>query len=359
MKIGVILGVRPEIIKLAPVFRELVNRNIDHFVIHTNQHYSYDMDKLFFEELNLNPPKYNLECGYDSFKKQISFMSKRAFDVLQKEKPDNMIVFADPTSAFAGALAAAKASIDISHIEAGLRSDDLRMLEETNRIAIGQLADYHFAPTVGAKQNLLDEGTNEERIHVVGNTIVDSVYQNMEIANKDKSLLEKLNLEAKKYFLVTAHRGENVDDKETLSNILKAMDMVYQKYKLPIVWPLHPRTKKMINTFNLKIPECIKIIEPVGFLEFLQLETNARLMITDSGGIQEEACILKIPCVTMRLTTERPETVNVGSNIVAGLNPDKILESVETMMGRDTNWENPFGDGKSAVKILDTLKNIY
>ncbi|MEK6951861.1 MAG: UDP-N-acetylglucosamine 2-epimerase (non-hydrolyzing) [Nanoarchaeota archaeon] len=358
MKIGIALGTRPEIIKLAPIIRECEKRKLDYFVIHTNQHYSYELDKLFFDELELPQPKYNLECGFGEFRKHVGFMSKRALPILKKEKPDNMIILADTTSALGVALASSKANLTMSHVEAGLRSHDTKMLEETNRIVVGHLSDYHFPPTEKAKQNLIEEGVDEDKIFVVGNTIVDSVNQNIELANKKVDMIKKLNIEKNNYFLLTAHRQENVDDKERLSNILKGLELVYNKYKLPIIYPMHPRTKKMIQEFNLKVPNCITVLEPLSFLEFLQLEANAKLVITDSGGIQEETCILKIPCVTIRDNTERPETLEVGSNILAGVKPERILECVNIMINKERNWEQPFGDGTTAVKVLDIINKL-
>ncbi len=359
MKIGLIFGTRPEIIKMAPVIRECEKRKLDYFIVHTNQHYSYEMDKIFFDELNLPHPKYNLNCGYDSFKKQISFMSKKTIEVLKKEKPDHFLVYADPTSCLAGALAAAKTNVKIHHIEAGLRSNDLKMLEEINRIITGQLADYHFTSLEQAKRNLIEEGTDESKIFVVGNTIVDSVYQNIELAKKNSTILKKLDLEGKEYFLLTFHRAENVDDEERLSKIIKSLELICNKYKLPIVYPMHPRTKKMLNQFNIKVPKEVTVIEPTSFLDFLQLESNSRLVITDSGGIQEEACILNVPCVTLRDNTERPETLEIGSNILSGVEPEKVLECVEVMYNNQRNWEQPYGDGKSAEKILDILEKNH
>lgn len=358
MKIGIVLGTRPEIIKLAPVIRELEKRKADYFVIHTNQHYSYELDKLFFDELELPQPKYNLNCGFESFREHVGFMSKRAIPILQKERPDHMIILADTTSALGGALAAAKTGQVISHLEAGLRSHDTRMLEETNRTVVGHLADYHFSPTEKAKQNLIEEGVEESRIYVVGNTIVDSVYQNIELANKKVDMLKKLGLEKEKYFLLTAHRAENIDYEERLSNILKSLELIYKKYEIPIIYPMHPRTKKMINEFNLKVPLGVKVLEPISFLEFLQLETNTKVMITDSGGIQEETCILKVPCITIRDNTERPETLEVGSNLLAGVEPEKVLQCINLMFNKERNWENPYGDGTTAIKTLNKINEL-
>tara|TARA_Y100000034_G_C6901621_1_gene417168 strand:+ start:1282 stop:2358 length:1077 start_codon:yes stop_codon:yes gene_type:complete len=358
MKVGVIFGTRPEIIKLAPVIRELEKRNVDYFLVHTNQHYNYKMDKIFFEELGLPQPEYNLDCKFDSFRKQISFMTIRAREVIKKENPDHFIVYADPNSCFAGALAASKTNCKIHHLEAGLRSHDLRMFEEMNRISTGRLADYHYTPTKLASQNLRDEGIEESKIFLIGNTGIDSVYQNIELANETCDILKKLNLEKDKYFLVTFHRAENVDDKERLKKILKGLELIYEKYKIPIVYPIHHRTKKMLEEFNMEVPKVLTTIEPTSFLEFLQLQANTKVVITDSGGIQEESCALKVPCVTLRDNTERPETLDIGSNLLAGVEPEKILECVDKMYNKERNWESPFGDGKAAIKMLDIIQKL-
>ena len=356
MKISIILGTRPEIIKMSPVIRECENKGLDYFILHTGQHYSYNLDKIFFEDLELPEPKYNLDVGSGSHAEETGKMLIGIEKVLKEEKPDVILVEGDTNTVLAGALAAAKSHIKIGHVEAGLRSYDRTMPEEINRVLADHISDYLFAPTEKAKENLLREGIEEDKIFVTGNTIVDAVYQNLEIARRKVDILKKLNLNHEGYFLVTAHRQENVDIKERLKGILDGLELVYNKFSYPIIYPIHPRTKKKIREFGLEVPKGVELIEPLGFLGFLQLEANAKLVLTDSGGVQEETCILKVPCVTLRDNTERPETLEVGSNVLAGVNQNKILEGVKFMLSKERNLENPFGDGKAGEKIVRILK---
>jgi UDP-N-acetylglucosamine 2-epimerase (non-hydrolysing) len=229
------------------------------------------------------------------------------------------------------------------------------MPEETNRTLADHMSNFLFAPTETAKRNLIYENLAEEKIFVTGNTVVDCVFKYLEIAKKKFDMLEKLKLEKDKYILVTVHRQENVDDSRRLKNILTALDKVQKKFKLQVIYPMHPRTKKMIDYNNYEIPKSITIIEPVGYFEFLQLEANARMTMTDSGGVQEESCVFQVPCVTLRDNTERPETVEAHSNIIAGTNPDKVLHSAEIMMNSERNWKQPFGDGKAGQRVVDVV----
>ena len=355
MKISIILGTRPEIIKMSPVIRELENQTLDYFILHTGQHYSYNLDKIFFEDLELPEPKYNLDVGSGSHAEETGKMLIGIEKVLKEEKPDVVLVEGDTNTVLAGALAATKLHIKVGHVEAGLRSYDRTMPEEINRVLADHVSDYLFAPTEKAKGNLLKEGIEEDKIFVTGNTIVDAVYQNLEIARRKVDILNKLNLNPEGYFLVTAHRQENVDIKERLKGILDGLELVYNKFNFPIIYPIHPRTKKKIREFGLEVPKGVELIEPLGFLGFLQLEANAKLVLTDSGGVQEETCILKVPCVTLRDNTERPETLEVGSNVLAGTDQSNLLEGVEKMMNKKRNWKNPFGDGKAGSWIVEIL----
>lgn len=339
---------------MSPIIRECEKRGLDYFVIHTGQHYSYNLDRLFFQELKLPEPKYNLNVGSGSHAKETGIMLMKIEDVLVKEKPNVVLVQGDTNTVLAGALAASKLHIKIGHVEAGLRSYDRKMPEEINRILTDHVSDYLFAPTEHAKNTLLNEGISRKKIYVTGNTIVDAVKQNLKLA-KRVDILNKLNLKRKKFFLVTAHRQENVDLKERLNQILKSLELVHREFGMPVVYPIHPRTEKRIEEFKLKIPEGVRLIEPVGFLEFLQLEANAKLVLTDSGGVEEETCILKVPCVTLRDSIDRPETLEVGSNILAGVNPRKVLDGVKKMLGKKRGWKNPFGDGRSGKRIIDIL----
>ncbi len=361
MKLSIILGTRPEIIKLSPIIRILEKTNIDWHIIHTNQHYSENMDKIFFEELNLPKPKYNLNIGSGTHGEQTGKMLIKIEKVLLKEKPNVVIVQGDTNTVLAGALVASKLKIEVAHVEAGLRSFDKNMPEEINRVLTDHISSYLFAPTEKAKDNLLNEGIEENKIFVVGNTIVDATLQNLKIAEKNtfvREFFENItNMED--YFLLTLHRAENVDNEERLKNIIDGIIKVIDIFDKTIIFPIHPRTKKRLEEFNLleklKSNKKIKIIEPVGYLEFLMLEKNAELILTDSGGVQEEACILKIPCITLRDNTERPETVEVGANILVGDNKEKLINAVEIMLNKERDWENPFGDGKSGERIIKIL----
>ena len=355
MKIAVALGTRPEIIKMAPVIRELQRRNASFFVLHTGQHYSYNLDKVFFEQLKLPPSKYNLEVGSGSHAEQTARILVGVEKVLQEEKPEIILVEGDTNSVLAASLAATKLGIKVGHVEAGLRSYDKQMPEEINRTLTDHCSDYLFAPTEKAKAILLGEGIPEEKIFVTGNTIVDAVHQNLEITKEQGNTLNTLHLNPKEYFLVTLHRQENVDNRARFASILMGLDKVADEFHLPVIYPVHPRSQKRINGFNLRLQN-LTLIDPVDFLGFLQLESNARLVLTDSGGVQEESCILKVPCVTLRDNTERPETLEVGSNILAGTIPEKILECSQTMLARENNWQNPFGDGNTGQKIVEILQ---
>ena len=356
MKIAIILGTRQEKIKMSPVIRECEKQDLDYFILHTGQHYTYNLDKIFFENLDLTAPKYNLDVGSGTHAEETGKMLIGLEKVLEKEKPDIVLVEGDTNTVLAGALAASKLHIKVGHVEAGLRSFDKRMPEEINRVLADNCSDLLFCPTETAVENLKREGINGDKIFVTGNTIVDAVYQNLEIAKRKVDILKELNLNPNEYFLITAHRQENVDVKGRLNGILDGLELVYCKFNLPIMYPIHPRTKKRLKDFGLEIPKGVELIEPLGFLEFLQLECNAKLVLTDSGGVQEETCMLKVPGVTLRDNTERPETLDGGSNVLVGVNQNKILEGVKIMLNRKRNWYNPFGDGCAGVKIV---KNIH
>ena len=349
MKLSIILGTRPEIIKMSPVIRECEKRGLDYFILHTGQHYSHNMDKVFFEQLGLPQAKHNLDVGSGTHAEETGKMLIGIEKVLLKENPDIVLVEGDTNTVLAGALAASKLHIRVGHIEAGLRSYDRKMPEEINRVLTDHISDYLFVPTEKAKEILLKEGIREHKIFVTGNTIVDAVYQNLKIAEGNKSS------KSKKYFLLTLHRPENVDSRERFASILEALNKIAAEFHLPVIYPIHPRSRKMIRHFNLK-PYNIELIEPLDFLGFLQLEANACLVLTDSGGVQEESCILDVPCVTIRDTTERPETLEVGANVLSGSDPYKILESVKLMLNRGNNWVDPFGDGRAGKRIIDILE---
>jgi len=313
------------------------------------------MDRIFFEQLELPQPDHNLDVGSGNHGEQTGRILADLEAVLMAERPDVVLVQGDTNTVLAGALAASKLHIKVGHVEAGLRSYDRSMPEEINRVVADHVSDYCFAPTETSKSNLLKEGIAEEKIHVTGNTIVDSVYQNLEIAMRKVNILADLDLEPKGYFLVTSHRQENVDSRERLGEIIRGLQMVKSEFGLPVVFPVHPRTRKMAESFGFEL-DGIQAIEPLGFLEFLQLEAGARLALTDSGGVQEEACILGVPCMTLRDNTERPETLDVGANLLAGADALRMVDRAKRIMQQGNGWKNPFGDGKASQLIIEALR---
>jgi len=355
MKTAVVLGTRPEIIKLSPVIRRLVAEKADYFVLHTGQHYSYQLDRIFFEQLRLPAPKHNLNVGSGSHAEETGKMLIGIEKVLLEEKPDIVLVEGDTNSVLAGALAASKLGIQVGHVEAGLRSGDRTMPEEINRILADHLSDFLFAPTQPSKRILLREGIGEEKIFITGNTIVDAIYQNLDLAQGSTSVFKSLSLTPEKYFLVTLHRQENVDNPERFASILAGLRGLSSQYKLPVIYPIHPRSRNKLNAFGLETGG-LTVIDPVDYLTFLLLERHARLILTDSGGLQEEACILNVPCVTLRDNTERPETLHAGANILAGASPERIVECARVMMDKNEKWVNPFGDGRAAENILNIIR---
>ena len=353
-----VVGTRPEIIKMAPVIRECERRGIAHLLIHTGQHYSYELDRVFFEELALRDPNYVLGVGSGTNAEQVGKILVGVETALTKEEPDVVLVEGDTNSVFAAAFAATTLHVEVGHVEAGLRSRDMFMREEVNRILTDHVSDFLFAPTVDAKRNLLSEGIAANKISVTGNTIVDAVCQNLEIAKERVNVLKELDVDGRNYFLATAHRQENVDSKLRLQGILKGLKRLHDEYDAPIIFPMHPRTRKRVAEFNLAL-DGIAPTAPMGFLAFLMLEANADLIITDSGGVQEEACILQVPCITVRDNTERPETVAVHSNVVVGTEPDRIVDGARAMLNKSRHWRNPFGDGDAAQRIVLVLCNAF
>lgn len=360
-EVAVIVGTRPGIIKFSPVIRALEEKKAPFFVIHTGQHYSFNMDRQFFEDLNLPGPRYTNEKVREEVLHgaQTAEMIRGIETALIDSKPRVVIVGGDANTNLAGALAARKLGLTLAHMEAGLRSHDWRMPEEHNRVMIDHISDILFAPTEQAKQNLIKDNVKGE-MHLVGNTVVDAVYQNVEIAQAKSDILKKLDIENKKYFLVTIHREENVEHKDLLKKLLQNIEKIIEIHNVEIFFPVHPRTCKCLKQFGLwqfaNSLNKLRMIDAVGYLDFLLLMKSAQIILTDSGGIQEEACILRVPCITLRDNTERPETVEVGANIVAGSDLKTITEGIEYFDKTVKDWHNPFGDGDSAVKIVEVLK---
>ncbi|MCQ8894418.1 MAG: UDP-N-acetylglucosamine 2-epimerase (non-hydrolyzing) [Methanolinea sp.] len=350
-----VLGTRPEIIKCSPVIRAFENQDVPYHVIHSGQHYSYEMDRVFFEELMLPAPGFALEAGSGSHGRQTARILSGVEEILQSHRPSAVLVQGDTNTVLAGALAAVKLHIPVAHIEAGLRSFDRKMPEEINRVVADHISRFLFAPTPVARKNLLSEGIGEEKIFVTGNTIVDAVYQNLDIARaRPLNIPGTGGIGEGRYILATAHREENVDDKRNLQGILEGLGELAGETGMPVIFPVHPRTRKMMEVFSL-VPDGIRLIPPIGYLEFLRLESSARLVLTDSGGVQEESCILHVPCVTLRENTERPETLDAGANVLAGTDPARIVREGLAMLDKRRDWKNPFGDGRAAERIAGVL----
>jgi UDP-N-acetylglucosamine 2-epimerase (non-hydrolysing) len=358
MKVSLILGTRPEIIKMSPLVRACQAAGIESTIIHTGQHYSWNMDRSFFEDLKLPPADYNLEVGSQNNLLQTSLIMQRLAPVLEKVVPDAVLVLGDTNTVLAGSLAANKMGIRLGHVEAGLRSYDRRMPEEFNRVISDHLADWLFCPTSKSMTIVKKEGIPDSRLFMTGNTIVDAVQQNLELARRQADPFSLLEIERGRYILATAHRQEYVDHPDSLRGVIDGLTAVADKTGLPVVFPMHPRTRKMVGAFGISLPSSLRVIEPTGFFDFLRMEENAALILTDSGGVQEEACILRVPCVTLRDNTERPETVEVGANRLAGTNPCSILAAAKEMIDVPRNWTNPFGDGHAAQRMIDIIRHV-
>jgi UDP-N-acetylglucosamine 2-epimerase (non-hydrolysing) len=341
------MGTRPEIIKLAPVIHELKERHIDHFVVHSNQHYSHGLDKLILDDLGLNSPDFNLEINKDPQANQIGHIMIKLEKVLAAQSPDILIVQGDTNTTVAGGMVASKLGIKVAHVEAGLRSYDKRMPEEINRIIVDHLSDYLFAVTDRQKEILLSEGIEPSKIYVVGNTICDSLFKKLPLLKKPK--------ETENYFLCTFHRASNVDSKASLGELCSTLKDVCDLNLAKLIWPIHPRTEKRLEEWNLTLDPRVKVIPLLSYEDFLSYLKYSDLVLTDSGGLQEEACILNVPCITLRESTERPETIDCGANTLTGLNSQEVLSAIKASSQNLASWESPYGKGVTSQSIISTL----
>ncbi|MFB3883675.1 MAG: non-hydrolyzing UDP-N-acetylglucosamine 2-epimerase [Thermodesulfobacteriota bacterium] len=379
MKIVTIVGARPQFIKAGTVSRAILSFNrsrpkegekIREIFVHTGQHYDYLMDRVFFEELKLPDPNYNLEVGSGSHAKQTGLMLERIEAVLQKEKPEICVVHGDTNSTLAGALAAAKLNIPVAHVEAGLRSYRRSMPEEINRLLTDHLSTILFCPTAQAVKNLSKEGIRSGKtktVKKVGDVMYDSILYYSEIAENRSTILEDLgfsNLQSAiynpQYYLATLHRAENTDDPKKLKSILTALIEIGKN--IPVILPLHPRTRKMMETFRLpKRSKEIHLIEPLPYLDMLKLERNAKAILTDSGGVQKEAYWFRVPCFTLRDETEWVETVQSGWNVLVGSRKEKIVKEVRCGWSRGIRpgRTGRFGDGRASKRIAQILFDYF
>jgi UDP-N-acetylglucosamine 2-epimerase (non-hydrolysing) len=354
MKLAIVVGTRPEIIKLAPVIRACGAREVPFAVIHTGQHYSFEMDGVFFAQLELPAPTHNLNVGSGSHGFQLSAILAAIEPVLVAEAPDEVLVEGDTNSVLAAALGANKAGLRVGHVEAGLRSDDRTMPEEINRILVDHLAEDLFAPTPHARAILLGEGIDPGRVHLTGNTAVDEVRYQLGRVNPEP-VLAMFGVQPARYALATVHRAENVGDPDRLRGIFAGLARVASALDIPVLVALHPRTAQRLAELDIADAPGVRRLPPLGYHQFLALHASAGLMLTDSGGLQEEACTLGVPCVTLRDNTERPESVEVGANRLVGADPDRILAGATAMHTASRTWVNPFGDGHAGERIVDLI----
>ena len=353
MKVMSISGTRPEIIKQSRIYSKL-DANFEHVMVFTNQNYTPELSDIFFSDLQVRKPDYNLKIKTNGFGPEVADIISKTDEVMLKEKPDVLVLLGDVNSGLS-AIPAAHHGIKIVHLEAGMRSYDNRMPEEKNRVLIDHLATINLPYTEYSRQNLIRENIHPGSIYVIGNPILEVINHYLPKIEKS-DILEKLKLKPNDYILVTAHRSENVDDPKTLTNILLGLEKVYQKFKKRIIYPMHPRTLSKLN--KKSIPKCIEITKPLGFFEFSKLEQNAFCYVTDSGTLPEDALYYKKPCVIIRESTERPEFIEAGCNILSGLDPKNIVESVKTItsISPDWQWNNSLGDGKTSSKVVNIIR---
>lgn len=353
MKVVTIIGARPQFIKAAAVSRQLRSEHRE-ILVHTGQHYDENMSRVFFEELHIPEPDYNLGVGSGSHGKQTGEMLIKIEEILLKEKPDLVLVYGDTNSTLAGALAASKMHLPIAHVEAGLRSFNQTMPEEINRVLTDHVSDKLFCPTITAVKNLSNEGITAN-VFNTGDVMYDALLYNVNIAEEKSTILRQLGLETKEFVLVTVHRAENTDNPGRLKAILSAL----AHGQVKTVLPLHPRTRNKIREFGLddilKKNPLINCIDPVGYLDMLILEKHAKKIVTDSGGVQKEAYLMKTPCVTLRQETEWVETVKAGWNVLAGTDEEGMVDRIKNFQPL-TKWtDDIFGDGKAAQKIVKLI----
>jgi UDP-N-acetylglucosamine 2-epimerase (non-hydrolysing) len=349
-----VVGARPNFIKTAPVVAALAAHGVIQTIVHTGQHYDARMSDVFFTELGLPEPDVNLEVGSGSHAVQTAQVMQRFEPVVLERNPDMVLVYGDVNSTMAAALVCAKLLVPLVHVEAGLRSGDRGMPEEINRLVTDQLADLLFTPSLDGNENLLREGIPPAKIRLVGNVMIDTLVRLLPQADARWSRLEA-ELSPRNFALVTLHRPSNVDEPQQLARLLRALGRIGQE--LNVLFPVHPRTRKAIADGGLELPPAVRLLEPQGYLDFLALQRHARVIITDSGGIQEESTYLGIPCLTLRDTTERPVTVMIGTNILIGADLERLEVEVKRILAGQGKHGGcpPLWDGHAAQRIADEI----
>jgi len=351
MRTILVAGARPNFMKVAPVLWALEARGIDVLLLHSGQHYDASMSDVFFEELGIRPPDVNLEVGSGTHATQTARIMERFESVVDDYRPDVVLVPGDVNSTVACGLVAAKAGAHVAHIEAGLRSRDWAMPEEINRVVTDRLSDFLLAPSADAVENLRSEGYREDQIHLVGNVMVDTLLKNLDRA-RERPTLSDLGVVEGGFGLVTMHRPSNVDDPEILAGLVGALNEVSRD--VPLVFPIHPRTRQRLDVDSLA--PSITLAPPAGYLDFVALQAGARLVLTDSGGVQEETTMLGVSCLTLRENTERPITVERGSNQVVGTDPATIVAAARGVLGSEIEYPKPdLWDGEASERIVDAL----
>lgn len=354
MKVIHVVGARPNFMKAAPAISAIGSYpHVRQLVVHTGQHYDKNMSEVFFEQLGIPAPDVNLEVGSGSHAATTAEIMIGFERVVEKERPDLVMVYGDVNSTVAAALVAAKLQIRVAHVEAGLRSRDRTMPEELNRLVTDQLADHLFTPSRDADRNLTNEGVPPEKIHFVGNLMIDTLVRLLEYAKPPE-----IGWTAERYLLVTLHRPSNVDDPETLQDIFDTLDELSRE--LQVIFPIHPRTRARLQTSGTTGSNGLKLTEPLGYLEFLALQKKATAVITDSGGIQEETTYLGVPCLTVRENTERPVTVEIGTNNLVGRDMSRLKEEVRRIVAGDAKRGSipPLWDGKAGQRVAEIISAL-
>lgn len=348
MKVMTIMGTRPEMIKMWSVLKKLDSLNFDHIMVHTSQNFTKELKDFFFRDLELRPPDYNLQIDTSSYGKEVADVIRKSAELFEKVKPDALIVLGDTYSGLS-VLPASHHGVKIFHMEAGLRAWDKRMPEQKNRILIDHISDILLPFNQYHRENLIRENIHPSKIFVTGNTTFE-VMRAFQDKIKESNILKVLNLKPKEYVAVTAHRKENVDDPSSLQAILKGLSLIYDEFKKEVIYPMHPRTKSKIG--GMSISKGIRVIDPLGFYDFNFLTKNAFCLLGDSGTTPEEGLFYKVPCVSLRKTTERPETVEAGAHVIAGIDPINIVESVEMAVDMEWNAKYDFCDDFSPSSVV-------